>query len=147
MSTDLKSHLKERIGGWGKSYVNDLQAMTDDQLAKSPGGSSRTPFDITYEVIYVNKRVAARLRGEDPGPWLQSEGFLKAPQEFCKKDSAIQQLDDSVKAVLEGWEKTPPDKLEETIKVPTGETSPLDLVNLVATHLAYHDGQLNYHQT
>ena len=145
MSTELKAHVRGKIEDWGKSYANDLRAMSEEQLAASPGGSARTPYDFTYECVYVNNRVAARLRGEDPGPWT-NEGWMKAPDDFRNKDAALGGFEASVKSVLDGIDATPPEKLRDKIALPTGETSPLAMADLVASHLCYHDAQLNYHQ-
>ena len=88
---------------------------------------------------------AMRLRGEDPGPppW---EGWAKAPEEFQSKATAIQAIEASADEVVAGWDAMPQARLAEKITLPNGETSPLEMVRLVAGHMNYHDAQLNYHQ-
>lgn len=147
MTTDLKTFIGEQLKVTAKMYLQDLQAMSHEQLSFSPSDVARTAYDFTYEVILVNRRVAARLRGEDPGAWPGGEGFLKAPAEFCNKEQAMKELEDSTVAALAAWETTPQDRLTEKIVVPQGETSPLELMSILLSHLPYHDGQLNYLQT
>ena len=147
MSTpDLKSHIRGRIAEAKKMFLEDFEAMPEDQLAGSPGGCARTPYDLTFECVYVNGRVAKRLRGEDPGPF-QQDGWMKAPAEFGQKESAARKLSESTEEVLAAWDALPAERVTEKIALPNGETSPLELASLVATHLTYHDAQLNYVQT
>ena len=145
MSAELKAEARSRIEHALNDYMSDLRAMNTDLLAKAPGSSARSPFDFTFEVALVNRRVAARLRKEDPGPW-HGEGWLKAPSEFCVKDEAIRAVEESGKAVLSSWDAWPAESLNEKITLPNGETTPLEMANLIARHLVYHDAQLNYCQ-
>lgn len=147
MNTDLKTFIGEHLHVVTKMYIQDLQAMTHEQLSYSPGSAARTAYDVTYEVVVVNRRIAARLRGEEPGPWPGGEEFMRAPAEFCNKEQVIKDMENSMEAVLAAWGAMPIDQLNEKIVVPQGETSPLELMSILLSHLPYHDGQLNYLQT
>ena len=61
MATTLKSFLRDRIAKGCNRYIDDLEAMPEEMLARSPGGSARTPYDFTYEIVYVNRRLTKRL--------------------------------------------------------------------------------------
>lgn len=139
MGADLKQHIRSRIANAGKFYAQDLAAMAHDRLAASPGGKARSPYDFTYEVVVVNERIACRLRGEEPPPEDGTEGWIKAPPEFCDPERARQRLEESTAGVLAAWDGLPVERLGET----AGSMTCLDLGSLCATHMMYHDAQLN----
>lgn len=143
----VKEYIARRIQESSKMYVEDLEAMSHEQLSHCPNQTCRSGYDFTYETLYVNQRIATRLRGEDPGPWPTTEGFMRAPEEFRHRDRLISEFRSASDAVLSAWQALPDDKLYETIELPQGKTSPMEMINIVATHLSYHDGQLNYIQT
>lgn len=146
MSFDFKNHIATRIRDAAKCYVGDMEALTQDQLNTSPGGSARSPFDFTYEVIFVNRRLARRIRGETPDP-VNFEGWIVAPDEYKNKEYAISEFKSSVDDVLNAWNGLDEADFEKPIPLPQGEpTNPAKLGSLCATHIAYHDAQLNYLQ-
>jgi len=128
-------------------YLADLEAMDENVLQSSPGGVARRPVDYSYEIAIINKRITHRLRGTDPGTWPGPEkGFIAAPPEYTTKAAAIELVRSSFEELSTAWETVDENDLERTIVVPTGETSPLDLISMAASHASYHDGQLNYAQ-
>lgn len=145
MPTTLKSFLRDRIAKAAKRYIDDLEAMPEEMLGRSPGGVARTPYDFTYEIVYVNRRLTKRLKGEDPGP-ANMETWLTAPPDFQSKDEAKNQMRESSDALLSAFDAVGENALERVIPLPQGETSPLDLAALTLTHYSYHDAQLNYIQ-
>lgn len=145
-ATRIKAHFTEQISGARDRYLQDLEALDESVLRSSPGGTARTPYDFTYEVAYVNRRAAARMRGEDPGPF-SSDGWMRAPEECQSKARIVQDLTESANEVLAAWEALPDTELDRKISVPNGETSPFDLASLCAMHMNYHDAQLNYLQS
>ncbi|MCW5934794.1 MAG: DinB family protein [Fimbriimonadia bacterium] len=147
MQTDLKGFIGERLLSLKSMYLDDLQAMPHEQLLKSPGGTARSGYDFTYEVALINNRIATRLRGEDPGPFNRGEGFMRAPESFCDKTTAVAEFESSMDSVIQAWNALPEEKITETIVLPQGETSALELLSILLVHLPYHDGQLNYIQT
>ena len=44
------------------NYLKDLDAMSEEQILASPGGSARKAVDFTYEVGYINRRIADQDR-------------------------------------------------------------------------------------
>lgn len=145
MSSDLKSFLAGRLNDMRNLYVNDLEAMSEELLAKSPGGAARSGFDMTYEVMYVNRRLVARLRGEEPAPFNPADGWMKAPAEFCNKEHCLAQLNGSVDELIAAFNAH--DDIELSIETPRGPTTPMELAHLAGNHLMYHDAQLNYIQS
>lgn len=137
--------VKDRIADAGKDYLLDLQSMPDHMLEDSPGGDARAPYDFTYEVVVVNRRVAARLRGQEPEPW-PFEGWAVAPEGFRSKDKACGELQASIDEVLQAWTALTDEEALAEFDLPTGKGTKLGIASLVATHMTYHDGQLNYVQ-
>lgn len=142
---NITEHLVKRIQDCCTDYLNDLRAMDHALLDRSPGGVARSPYDFTYEIVFINKRIAKRLRGEDPGPY-KFEGWMSAPAEFRNKEHCIAEVESSTEEVVAALSKVGDADLEREIALPTGSTSPLQLANMAASHLNYHDAQLNYIQ-
>ncbi|MEA2552517.1 MAG: hypothetical protein QOJ65_693 [Fimbriimonadaceae bacterium] len=138
--------MRKQIDDARTDYTKDLDAMTHEQLAATPGGSARSAYDFTYETAFVNRRIAKRLRGETPEPH-DSEAWIMAPEEFKAKDVAKQELDASLQEVLEAWDRLDAKDLQTAIKLPSSETNALNLAHMAAHHTAYHDAQLNYLQS
>jgi hypothetical protein len=146
-SQAFKESVTERISNASNLYVKDLEAIDEPKLGQSPGGVARSPYDFTYEVVFVNKRVAQRLRGEVPEKF-DFEGWMKAPEEFKTKSVAVKALRDSCDEVLEAWNAMPASDMDKKIVLgDNSESNPLRMANLCATHLVYHDAQLNYIQS
>lgn len=143
----LKEYLGKAVKETGKMYLEDLEAMDESVLQRSPGGVARRPVDYSYEIAVINKRITHRLRGTDPGEWPgPAEGFITAPPEYSSKSAAVDLVRSSFDDLSAAWETVDENDLERKIELPKGETSPLDLISMAATHASYHDGQLNYAQ-
>lgn len=142
---DIKTLLIKQIENAGKYYVSDLKSLTDEQL-NAAQGSARKAADFTYEVAVVNQRVAARLRGEDPGPWT-GEGWMTAPAEMANQDSLIEAIELSIKAVVDALAALPDEHLTNTLQLGENKTSLFELATMALVHTSYHDAQLNYLQS
>ncbi len=146
MSEELKANFRERIANGAKYYLKDFSFIPVDRIAASPGGVARAPIDFTYEVAYINRRVAARLRGEEVPPF-KMEGWITAPEEFLDVAKMAIEFQAAVDDVLESLDKFPAEDLEKEIDIQTGKTTAKSMLNMVATHITYHDAQLNYIQS
>lgn len=144
--SELQEFLMERVKQASSFYVNDLEALTHEQLDKSPGGKARSGYDFTHEVIVVNNRIASQIRGEDPGPWPFGDEWAVCPG--CDRDKAkvIEAIKSSTQAVLDAIESLPDGKFNEKFMSGERETSFSGMVSLVGTHMMYHAAQLNYIQ-
>lgn len=141
---DVKQHFSDRIQGGLSSYVNDLKCMSDEQLRKKVG-SARSGYDFTYEIVIVNELMAHRLNGTNAEPFNPTE-WVVAPEEFCETEVAITRVQESTANVLEAWNKFPIESVNEPLPTSQNGSSAIGVVNMVATHLAYHDAQLNFIQ-
>jgi len=144
--SEVKKTIVDRIVQSRDCYIQDLEAMDESVLQSSPGGEARIPMDFTYEVIYVNQRILCRLRGEEPETF-PSDGWITAPLEFQSKSALVTGIRETTDQIIEAWNSLPDDEINKKISLPSGETSPIGMVNLCATHLTYHDAQLNYIQS
>ena len=143
----MSSHakLRKRFEDAAKSYRQDLDAMAEASLILSPGGVARPPCDFTFEVAYVNRRIAKRLRGETPPP--PAEGWVTAPDEFRTKATTIEEFQSAADDLLAAWDGISDSEIDREIVLQSGSTTtPSDLMYLAAYHAGYHDAQLNYHQ-
>jgi hypothetical protein len=144
----VKEHFAKGIKEVGKTYVGDLRAMPQEVLGQSPGGAARTPFDYSYEIALINKRISHRLRGEDPGPWQFAEQkWVTCPPDLADKDKMIKFVEDSFAELDTAWAAFDESELLTPIKLPQGETNAYDLASMAFAHAVYHDGQLNYAQS
>lgn len=143
----LKEFLAKSLKESAKMYMEDLRAMPDEVLLASPGGVARSPVDYSHEIAVINRRIAIRLRGEDPGAWPGPEkGFIRAPADMSAQE-VVESVQESFDAVVAAFDAFDERELETEIVLPQGKTSALDLASLAIVHSAYHDGQLNYAQT
>ena len=141
----VKSFVTKQLEFARDAYVQDLEAMSDKDLLEGAGGAERKGIDFSYEVAYVNRRFATRLRGETPDPWPEN-GWIVAPAEFRTKEAAIAGVRDATNEFIAVWNGVPIEDMTKVIPLPTGETSALDLAFSVCWHNGYHDAQLNYIQ-
>lgn len=141
----VKAYLSKQLENSRDGYLKDLEAMSEEDLLNGMGGAERKGIDFTYEVAYVNRRFATRLRGETPEPWPDG-GWIVAPDNQKSKEQAIANVRESMDELIDAWNAVPADQITRVIELPSGQTSPLDLVFSCCWHNGYHDGQLNYIQ-
>ena len=145
--TAVKEFLSKKLGSVKEAYASDLDAMTHEQLGANAGGSTRTPYDFTYECIIVNQRISMRLRSEVPPPMnFEDDEYIMAPAEFREKSKAIAEFKASMEEISQAFDKTDNSKLFDPIQTPGGETSFVNLAYFACIHNSYHDAQLNYLQ-
>lgn len=94
----------------------------------------------------MNNRIAAQLRGEDPGPWPFGEDWATCPDCERDKTKVIEGIKSSTEAILSAMENVSDEKFTERFKVGEHETSCADRVGLAGMHMMYHCAQLNYIQ-
>lgn len=141
----VKSYLTKQLEFARDSYLQDLEALTEKDLLEGTGGEERKGIDFTYEVGYVNRRFATRLRGETPEPWPEG-GWITAPEVYRNREAVMDLVRDSMNELIDAWKNVPAEEMTRVITLPSSETSPLDLVFSCVWHTGYHDAQLNYIQ-
>jgi uncharacterized damage-inducible protein DinB len=145
MALDLKSYSKQNLEDARDRYLEDLAAIPDHAFDASPAGAARSAAHFTYEIVCVNRRLATRMRGEDPGPFNPTL-WETTPDEYRSRSLATQAFSESTQEFLDVLESIPAEQMEREIPTPSGTTTPFDLAMFCAMHVNYHDGQLNYIQ-
>ena len=141
----VKTFFVEQIK-WGRdAYIRDLEALGEEDLANSPGGTARSAYDYTYEVAFNNERFAARLRGETPKK--TPEGWMSAPTDYRNKQAAIEYIRTSTDEFLAAFEAVPAEDLLKTIVLENDTSNALEYANMCTSHMGYHDAQLNLVQS
>lgn len=142
---DLVQYAQNHVGNLKTMYAKDLEALSQEQLTSSFAGAARTAVDFTYEVIVINRRIASRLRGEDPGalPWEAGKEWAVAPESHRSKEALIADFNASADELIAAVAGDPLRK----IVTPMGEQTALELAVFAAMHIGYHGGQLNYIQS
>jgi hypothetical protein len=130
-----------------KSYVQDLEILSDSQVMNSAGGSARSPVDFTYEVALINLRIAARLSGQEPPAAPEGDDWWIAPDDIRSKAGITKYFQDSGAALASAAKAMPEADIAKLTGAPGSERPAYALVNFAALHTMYHDAQLNFIQS
>jgi hypothetical protein len=142
-----KAHLRaftERMHGL---LANDLKAIPEDKNNVSPVPGARPALHIVAECAVFNGLIADYLsagtasfpRGEERETLLRS---------FDTAEKALTFLDEQTQKLLAAIDALDEDTLGEVSRQPLGRPmSRFGLAEMPATHMMYHDGQLNYIHT
>lgn len=144
MNQDLRAFVASHVDEAVKEFLQDLDALSHEDLGKSWGAGSRCAYDFAYEVAIINRRVADRLRGVDPGPmpWAFGKEWLKAPTEYRDKDKVGELLATGKQAILDALGEDP----SRPVAVGESVQPAYQLALFAAYHTTYHDAQLNFIQ-
>jgi hypothetical protein len=140
-SFSLRGYLNGLLDQGAYLYTKDLEALPDAESQAGP----RNAIDFTHEVSVVNRRIAARIRREDPGAW-PFEGWAKAPADRATKAAAIEDIGTSVADLKDALDGLADEQLTELMPMGEKESTPMEQVVFACVHMAYHMGQLNYIQ-
>ena len=72
---------------------------------------------------------------------------MEAPEEFSDKQTIVGEFESTTKEIEDALAKIPEGEMLRIIQLPKDTTTPYDLVRFCASHMSYHDAQLNYLQT
>ncbi len=143
---DAKAHLIDRLQTTCKMYLGDLAHLPEDKLGASPMGKARSPQAFTAECAGFNHMMAGLLQGE-PTAMPSEEERAAFTAGFSSMAACREQLEASVQHLIAAVEGLSNEQLAEATTAPWG--SPMDkfsLAEICATHMNYHDGQINYIQ-
>lgn len=128
-------------------FLKDLEALPEDAFTRCFGGKCRTVADIVYEVNLVNDHIGMVIRDEEPFPWPEVEGWMKAPEGFSSKADVVEAFRKSSDRIVETAESFSSEEIDAPLKIEDGETTRAERCRFMALHLWYHAGQLNFMQT
>lgn len=143
---DLKEYTLKNLDKSTACYVQDLEAMSDEACTNKPNGVGRSAIDYTYEVTFVNRMLATRMRGEEPPEWPWNDGWAVAPEGYTRQQAIddLKQSSEELKSLIQNMDES---QLRTQTEMPDGRvTSPFERANFAALHMMYHDAQLNYCQ-
>jgi len=133
--------------GSADHYLQDLEVMTDQDVMESFGGAARKPVDFSYELGLINLRIAARIRGDEPPPFPDGDGWAVAPEELRSKAAITEYMKSSFDTLLDASSKLSEEDTEKLVGNPGHEQPILALIHFASLHTMYHDAQLNFIQT
>lgn len=126
--------------------IADLRAVPEELRRVSPGGAARSPYSVALECAIINTRLAAALEGKPlPPPPTDYETMLEhlptfeAVAEFITHETLV------LKSVVRRMDPANWGDLVEVFSSRPAMTR-FDAILLTLSHMAYHDGQLNYVQ-
>jgi len=125
--------------------IKDAGYIPAEKLNWCAMACAKTAAQILAEIAESNSRIAASIRGEKPGP--AEEAFAKRVEQASTVEALGQLVLESARAVCQAIDSHSDADLEERITMPWGAVFPLaEAVLLPASHMNYHDGQINYIQ-
>jgi hypothetical protein len=136
LAATVTGNIRNAAELWGK----DLRAHAAEKLTEVPAATARSIADITWETVAVNRRIAARLRGEAVPP---AEGFPVCPPELANVESLVSEISASAEEVIASIGDDP----DRTVELPDGPSNVYEYADFAAIHMFYHLGQINYAQT
>lgn len=143
MPLDLRALLDERLRNVGEMWAQDLSAHRPEELTRTPVETARSVADFAYETIYINRRIAMRLRGETPPPLT---GFPPqtgpCPEELSAPGPLAEAMRASVVEIADAIGEP-----ERVLETQSGPTTSFALAEFAVLHMYYHLGQVNYAQT
>jgi hypothetical protein len=141
---EIMAHIVSQTEDARKHYIEDLAAMTDEQIFGQANGVARKAADFTYETAVVNRIVAQRLRGEEVTPG--GDGWIVAPEGMTRED-LVADFDSSCQSLIDEINKLGEAGATKMIKTRTGEQPAYKYAGFPAMHIMYHDAQLNFIQS
>jgi hypothetical protein len=147
ISYDPKAAILEKLANSVKMYLADLGHIPADKLNAVPMGKARPPLEFTAECVGFNSFVASIASGEThPIPTEEErESFYRTVDSLEKAQTLLQE---SVDQLTSAVQKLDNESLFTPAKTPWGSDATIfQLVEMTCSHMAYHDGQLNYIQS
>ena len=145
--TSLKEETIARLNANLETYLKDMAFIPEEKLSVSPMGRARPVLEFTAEVIGFNQFVSKALSGQEVA--MPSDEERKAFfDSVSSRDLAKSMLVDSVQEIVSSLERLDEAELTEEVTMYWGAgASKLNVANMAAAHMGYHDGQLNYVQS
>jgi hypothetical protein len=146
MATNIREATLEFIDGVQTHFVTDLDALTDEQVMRTPGGLARRAIDYVYECALIHDLINCRLEGTNPKSLFaevvrDTNGFIVAPEGYTPalgKEYFVRSIEQIKTHVREASDE----KLLSIIKTSSGEEPFYSLAMFAASHSNYHNGQL-----
>lgn len=137
--TDLRGVLLEQLQSvhnkkdWFVSIHEAVDGVNADQVNWTDGKGNHSVGQLTYHILFWNRRALADFQGKDPGKFSgnNEDSFAFDPKQW---DATVKELDQ----VMTDFEKAVQSADEATVK------KNASLVAHVGAHTAYHLGEIVY---
>ncbi len=125
--------------------ISDIEAIPDDKWTATFGGVTRPCSALIADTICFSRWATAAIKGQETQAFSEMD---QLKEEFKDKSKAIAALKESNEAFTQALTTASDEKLNSMVMAPFGREIPVFIAaNIVASHIWYHDGQLNYVQT
>ena len=147
MSTfDARAHLHGVTVRAHQMFVKDLNALTEENASKCPGGVARPAIEVVVECAGLNGSIAGLLTtGEFNRPTPEQRKAYYAT--ITTREAALAELEQKTQILLAAIDTMDENTMGEMLPGIFG--SPMTrfaLAEVPFMHMMYHDGQLNYIQ-
>ena len=136
--TDLRGVLLEQLQtvhnqkDWFVSIREAVDGVTADQANWSDGKGNHSVGQLTYHILFWNRRALAEFKGQDPGKLSGNNEETFNNFDAKQWSETVKELDD----VMTDWEKAVQSADEEKIK------KNASLIAHLGAHTAYHLGEI-----
>lgn len=140
---DPIAHLLWATEGQYKRVVSDLKATPAEAKGVCPGGCARSPLNFVAECGLINGFIGGYLRGDEVQRMAGEErdAFLAS---FDTEEKALNFLEEQTNVLLDALRSLDPSTLGDENPNFFGRVmTRFAIAELPATHMSYHDGQLN----
>lgn len=144
---DARNEVLERLAFARQLFGADIKSMSHDDLAAACGGQSRCGYDLMFEMVGFYETFAGLLKSGPADIEGPQGGWVRAPNEFCDKNSAVDAMNTAAEMFTQAIESYAGDFVSDVFPSPVGPFTPIGMANLAIWHTMYHSGQLNYIQT
>jgi hypothetical protein len=144
---DLRHIIAEMISDATKTYCSDLAYIPEEKLHEVPMGAARTPAEFTAECIGFNRMVARIIRDEKVHfpTEEEREAFVRSLDSIAKAQAGIEESSQAIREAIDGMNLS---ALDSEVNTPWGKpVKAYKLAYYAASHMSYHDGQINYIQS
>lgn len=129
------------------SFPAMVNALSEENYAKSPGGVARPPRDIVYECAAINRRALTRVQKVELSPAPQGLPWAVAPADYGDKAAGVSDFRESVEGILAFIRST--HDFDAIVEIPSQETPDtlFEYLQFIAIHNYYHMGQFAVYQS
>lgn len=143
---DAKAMLNGWLHGVTHMFATDIQAIPEDKWNVNFGGCTRPTSELAADGIGLLYWVTEAIRAEGT-PTLPADASEKLAAACSTRAGALEKLEQGSKMLSEALMGASEETLMKTAMAPWNMEAPLySFAEIAASHLWYHDGQLNYIQ-
>lgn len=125
--------------------LKDASYIPEENLGYCAAGCAKTAAQILREIAKTNWEIAAAIKGAETGEAV--EKLAKQIEDASTLDALSRLVRESADAVCGAIDSHSEADLGNMIRMPWGAMFPLgQAIFLPASHMTYHDGQINYIQ-